>query len=105
MLFRSKSEMIIIMKNYMEVLVDEIFKEVQTLYDECLSEKCIHDIKALALNNLPTYYLSYEANESEKKAFLLDRQRRITVLAQIADAADLICSTCNNGTDKKAASY
>lgn len=80
--------------NYMEVLVDEIFNEVRSLYERCISEKCIHDIKSTALNNLPTQYFTFEAEESEMKAFLLDRQRRITVLAQIAEAADTICSYC-----------
>lgn len=83
-------------KNHMETLVDEIFNEVETLYDECLTEKCIHNIKARALNNLPTCYLDYDADEGEIKAFLLERQRRITVLAQIAEAAESICSLCSN---------
>lgn len=81
-------------KNYMEILVDEILNEVKTLYKECLSEKCIHNVKSSALNNLPTCYFDYETDESEKKAFLLERQRRIAVLAKIAESANKICNSC-----------
>lgn len=87
--------------NYMELLVDEIFQEVKSMYGKCLTEKCIHDIKAMSLNNLPTMYFDYHIDEGEKKAFLLDRQRRITVLAKIAEAADIICLVCNENTDNK----
>lgn len=81
-------------RNYMEILVDEVFNEVKMLYEKCITEKCIHNIKSMALNNLPTYYFNYETNEAEKKAFLLDRQRRITVLAKIAEAAEIACFSC-----------
>ncbi len=86
-------------KNYMELLVDEIFQEVKLIYDKCMDEGCIHDIKSMSLNNLPPIYFSYDTHASEKKAFLLDRQRRITVLAKIAESADIVCSRCNKNTD------
>lgn len=88
-------------KNYMELLVDEVFQEVKSIYSNCITEKCIHDIKSTALNTLPPMYFDYDSQESEKKAFLLDRQRRITVLAKIAKAAEAICATCNENTDNK----
>lgn len=87
-------------KNYMEELVDEVFQEVKPIYSNCLSEKCIHNIKSASLNSLPTMYFDYDADESEKKAFLLDRQRRITVLAKIAKSAESVCATCKENTDK-----
>ena len=82
-------------KNYMELLVDEIYNEVKSLYGNCNEDDCVHDIKAMALNNLPPIYFKYDASEGEKKAFLLQRQRRITVLAKVAEAADLVCSKCS----------
>lgn len=81
-------------QNYMEILVDEIFEEVSSMYEKCITEKCIHNIKSMALNNLPPEYFDYNTSESSKKSFLLDRQRRIAVLAKIAEAADATCSTC-----------
>lgn len=81
-------------KNYMELLVDEIYNEVKILYGECNNPKCEHDIKSIALNNLAATYFSSDASEGEKKAFLLERQRRITVLAKVAEAADAVCLVC-----------
>ena len=81
-------------KNYMELLVDEIYNEVKSLYGNCNIDDCTHDIKIMALNNLPPVYFKYDESEGVKKAFLLERQRRITVLAKVAEAADLVCSTC-----------
>jgi len=85
------------MKNYMEILVDEIYNEVKILYADCDTKDCSHDIKAEALNHLPTAYFPHDASDGEKKAFLLERQRRISVLAKIAEAADDICRKCNHG--------
>ncbi len=86
--------MIIVIKNYMEVLVDEIFREMKNSYKICDDKKCEHDIKSIALNNLPTAYLKYDTTEATKKAFLLERQRRISVLAKVAEASDIVCSEC-----------
>lgn len=81
-------------KNYMELLVDEIYDEVKSLYGNCNIDDCTHDIKTMALNNLPPVYFKYDVAEGEKKAFLLERQRRITVLSRVAEAANLVCSKC-----------
>lgn len=82
-------------QNYMELLVDEIYNEVKSLYVHCKIDECVDDIKSMALNNLPPAYFSSEESEGVKKAFLLERQRRITVLAKVAEAADYICSRCS----------
>lgn len=81
-------------QNYMELLVDEIYNEVKYIYGNCNVDNCIHDIKSMALNNLPPAYFKYDESEGVKKAFLLERQRRITVLARVAEAANLVCSNC-----------
>lgn len=83
-------------KNYMEVLVDEILKEIIKNYDICKCDDCIDDIKSIALNNLsPMYFLS-NADNGTKKAFILDRQRRVTVLAQVADAIETVANNSHN---------
>lgn len=81
-------------KNYMELLVNEVYNEVKPIYGNCNREDCVHNIKSLALNNLPTAYFKYNTSDAEKKAFLLERQRRITVLAKVAEAAEEICAPC-----------
>ena len=79
-------------KNYMELLVDEIYEEIKDLYGHCIGENCIFDIKSKALNNLPPKYFTSDTDIAIKKAYLLDRQRRISVLAKVAEAADEVCN-------------
>lgn len=82
-------------KNYMEILVDEVFNEIKDSYKVCSIEKCQHDIKSIALNNLSPVYFKHDVGNADKMAFLLDRQRRITVLAKVAEATDIVCSKCH----------
>ena len=84
------------LKNYMEILVDEVFNEVKNKYNICKYEDCANDIKSIALNNLPPVYFLSSVSEGEKKAFLLDRQRKISVLAKITEAVELVCKKCKN---------
>ncbi|QQY79888.1 late competence development protein ComFB [Keratinibaculum paraultunense] len=84
------------MQNYMEILVNEVFNEVKEKYNICSNKNCENDIKATALNNLPPAYFLSSASEGEKKAFLLDRQRKITVLTKITEAVDIVCSKCEH---------
>ena len=87
------------LKNYMEILVDEVYSEVKNKYSICQCEKYKNDIKSIALNNLPPVYFLSNVSEGEKKAFLLDRQRKITVLAKITEAVEIVVKKCEN--DKK----
>lgn len=86
-------------KNYMEILVDEVYNEVKDKYEICKYEEYIDDIKSIALNNLPPVYFLSNVSEGEKKAFLLDRQRKITVLAKITEAVEIVSKKCKH--DKK----
>ncbi len=87
------------LKNYMEILVDEIYDEISGNYKICNNEKCIHNIKAVALNNLQPKYFTTDASEAEKKAFLLDKQRRISVMASIIEAKKTVCDDCKKNED------
>lgn len=83
-------------KNYMEILVDEIYNEIKSSLDHCATDDCIHNIKSLALNNLePKYFLTTDEAGS-KNNFLLSPQGRISVLAQLIEAAKFLCSDCPN---------
>lgn len=84
-------------QNYMEILVDEITKNVIKEYNVCKCKNCINDIKSIALNNLPPTYFLSNTEESEKKAFLINRQIRVSVLAQVAEAIKKVSkNNCNN---------
>lgn len=81
-------------KNYTEILVDEIYNEMKDFIVNCDTEECEHDIKSMALNELPTAYFDSRVTEADKTAYLLDRQRRTTVLAKMAEVAEIACAGC-----------
>ena len=85
-----------LLKNYMEILVDEVYSEVKNKYDICKFKECENDIKAITLNNLPPAYFLSSVSEGEKKAFLVDRQRKITVLTKLTEAVNIVCKNCEH---------
>ncbi|HHV27130.1 competence protein ComFB [Anaerosalibacter bizertensis] len=88
-------------KNYMELLVSETLKDIIKDYDICTCDDCINDIKSIALNNLPPVYFLSSIDEGQKKAFLLDRQRKISVLAKVAEAIQIVSNNSHNKGNKK----
>ena len=84
----------------MEILVDEIYNEVDFNLNHCSTDDCIHNIKSLALNNLePKYFLTTDEAGS-KNNFLLNPQSRISVLAKLAEAVEIVCSNCPDKQNK-----
>ncbi|MTI48832.1 MAG: competence protein ComFB [Firmicutes bacterium] len=83
-------------KNHMENLVDSILCEVINSYDICKCNDCLNDIKSISLNNLPSMYFLSNASQAEKTAFLLDRQRRISVLAKVVESIELVRKNSHN---------
>lgn len=86
-------------KNYMEILVDEVFSEINYKYKICDNKTCIDDIKSIALNNLQPKYFTSSATEAEKKAFLLDKQRRISAVASLVSAKQVVCGKCKKNEE------
>ncbi|WP_159436130.1 late competence development ComFB family protein [Anaerosalibacter sp. Marseille-P3206] len=87
---------VLMVTNYMEILVSEVLNEVIDNYDICKCDDCIDDIKSIALNNLePKYFLS-SSEESEKKTFILNRQKRISVLAKVAESIQEVSKNEHN---------
>jgi len=83
----------------MEILVDQVFDEISKNYEICNNESCIDDIKSIALNNLEPKYFTSKDSSSERVAFLLDKQRRITVTAAIIQAQKKVCKQCKKNED------
>lgn len=81
-------------KNYMEILINEIYDEVKKNYKVCKCKNYEDDIKSIALSNLPPTYFTSSTSEAVKTAFLLDRQRRITVVAKLTEAINILCNNC-----------
>jgi len=79
-----------LIKNYMEEIVFNQMKEVLTDINMCTCEKCMLDVAAIALNDLPPKYLVTEKGELYSKINTLAQQFEVDVVAAITKAAVLV---------------
>jgi len=77
-------------KNYMEEIVFSLIKDVLEDVKVCNCEKCILDIAAIALNELPSKYIVSEKGELYFKVDLLRQQFEVDVISAITKAAVLV---------------
>lgn len=80
--------------NYMEHLVDEclseLFENNPDYENVCKSEKCIDDIKAKALNNLPPLYYTRKQGEAHGEYYGFDFQNKADIISEIVKAIKII---------------
>ena len=77
-------------KNYMEEIVFNQMQEVLADINSCTCDKCIIDIAAIALNDLPPKYIVSEKGELYSKISALKQQFEVDVIAAITKAAVLV---------------
>ena len=77
-------------KNYMEEIVLNMIKDVLKDIDMCTCEKCLLDITAIALNDLPPKYVVTEKGELYTKTNALRQQFEVDVVTAITKAAVLV---------------
>ncbi|HEX3029643.1 MAG TPA: late competence development ComFB family protein [Clostridia bacterium] len=77
-------------KNYMEEIVFNQMKDVLEDINMCTCDKCILDIAAIALNDLPPKYIVTEKGELFSKINALKQQFEVDVIAAITKAAVLV---------------
>ena len=77
-------------KNYMEEIVFNLMQEVLDDIKMCSCEKCVLDIAAIALNDLPPKYIVTEKGELYSKINALKQQFEVDVIAAITKAAVLV---------------
>ncbi|MBE6066026.1 late competence development ComFB family protein [Clostridium cochlearium] len=78
-------------KNYMEVIVDDLFPTIVDEYmDICKCDKCIDDIKAIALNNLEPIYVVSEKGNMYAKSNELNVQFRTDVIKELTEAIEIV---------------
>jgi len=77
-------------KNYMEEIVFNQMKDVLTDINMCTCDKCMLDIAAIALNDLPPKYIVTEKGELYSKINTLKQQFEVDVIAAITKAAVLV---------------
>ncbi len=84
-------------RNYMEEIIDDMLPLVLDKYtDICKCEKCIEDVKALALNNFKPLYVSSEKGVLYSKINKLTFQFKTDVLNQLVQAVDKVSKNPNH---------
>lgn len=77
-------------KNYMEEIVFGQMKEVLLDINVCTCDKCMLDIAAIALNDLPPKYIVTEKGELYSKINSLSQQFEVDIVSAITKAAVLV---------------
>lgn len=77
-------------KNYMEEIVFAQIKEILEDVNMCTCEKCIYDVAAIALNDLPPKYIVTEKGELYSKVASLRQQFEVDIIAAVTKAAVLV---------------
>lgn len=78
-------------KNYMEVIVSNLLNDIlEENQNICHCERCIADIKAIALNSLPTRYVVSGIGEAYSKANAFSIQFKVDVINSILTAVNIV---------------
>ncbi|MCM0649920.1 late competence development ComFB family protein [Clostridium swellfunianum] len=79
------------LKNYMEVVIDEIMPAMIAKENEiCKCEKCLLDIKAIALNSLAPKYIVSDIGEIYRRYDELGKQLEIDAVEAVMGALELV---------------
>ncbi|MDV3426930.1 MAG: late competence development ComFB family protein [Bacillota bacterium] len=79
------------LQNYTEIMIDHLMEAVLKNYNDiCKCDKCLMDIKAIALNNLPPRYVVSDKGELYKKVEELDTQIQVDVIRAITKAIEQV---------------
>ncbi len=85
-------------KNHMEYVVEKMLPQVLKMKpDVCSCERCISDMKAIALNNLPPKYVATEKGEVLTKANQLTVQFEADVIRALVEATEKVKGHPNHG--------
>lgn len=77
--------------NYMEHEVDVILKDLLLSYTNiCRCDKCLADIKAIALNRLKPHYVATKKGELYTKINEMDNQFRVDVTKALVEAIKIV---------------
>ncbi|SHH07800.1 late competence development ComFB family protein [Tepidibacter thalassicus] len=88
------------LKNYMEEMVDVILEKVLQKYEGiCKCEKCILDIKAIALNNLSPKYCVTQKGKVFVKLNEMDSQFNADIMNQLVKAIEIVSKNPHSGVE------
>lgn len=78
-------------KNYMEVAVNHLLPKLLEDYpDLCKCEKCLDDIKAIALNHLKPLYVVTEKGSVYAKVNEMEIQFSADIYRELVNAIDIV---------------
>jgi len=90
----------VILRNYMEEVVDRTIGEILAPRDDiCKCERCILDIKALALNNLPPKYVVTDIGYVYTKVNELESQFKADITVAVTNAMKIIRKNPRHGEE------
>ncbi len=79
------------LKNYMEIAVDKVLPNIIKAFSTiCACDKCILDIKAIALNNLKPHYVVTDRGELYSKVDEMKVQFETDVMKALIDAIAIV---------------
>lgn len=79
------------LKNYMELAVDHVLPNLLKAFEDvCTCEKCILDMKAIALNKLKPHYVATRKGELYTKVDEMDGQFEADVMKALIDAIQIV---------------
>lgn len=84
------------LRNYMEILVDQMFDTATRGIDVCKCEKCTLDIKAIALNELKPRYIVADDTELYIKMNLFQQQFHTDIIAALTKGTMLVASSARH---------
>jgi len=77
-------------KNYMEEVVLHMIPSILSQIDCCRCERCVADVAAIVLNNVPPKYVVTEEGEVYMKVNELRNQFEVDVTTAIINAANIV---------------
>lgn len=87
--------------NVMETIVDEKLELMLQEEDCCKCERCLEDMKGIALNQLPSKYVSTHNGELFSKLNALMRQNSIDINVAVSYAIKMVSERPSHSIDEK----
>jgi len=80
----------IVLKNFMEELVFDAVKDLSKELSVCTCEKCMLDVAAIALNDLPPKYVVTEKGKLYSKIETLKQQFEVDIITAVTKAIEKV---------------
>lgn len=77
-------------ENFMELCVDYSLEGILNSLECCKCEKCVTDIKAMALNNLPPKYIVTEKGQLYAKLNTIRQQFDVDIISAVTNAVAVV---------------